>query len=186
MFNRSIRLLPLCTAHLKQAYIYSCKRLISAPSQWHGKWEPDNLKLEPDVPEFSALHIRLKGYDYAVLESYLKYLHQAMESIFNLENDAWPSPARTSEARIFHTRSTVVKDKYNLRKYDRTVLIENVQTFRVPILLEYIRRNCPEGVEVALKEPSQEEEEFRYVPDYDVIQLRSEKEAIAAGKLRKK
>ena len=37
-----------------------------------------------------------------------------------------------------------------------------------------------------LLQPNPDEEEQRYVPDYEVIELQKEKEAIAAGKLRRK
>ncbi|KAI8744498.1 39S ribosomal protein L48 mitochondrial isoform X2 [Biomphalaria glabrata] len=182
------RLLPLCSLQLRQtSLLNTCtQRLLYTPSQYHGLWEPNDLKLEPDIPEFSALHIQMKGYDYAVLESYSKFIHNAMDSIFNLDTDSWASPAKKTEARTYHPRSTTVNEKYNLSKYDRTVLVENIPTIRVPILLQFIRRNSPPGVEVSFKEPSPDDEEFRYVPDYDVIQLKAEKEAIASGKLRKK
>ncbi|CAL1527564.1 unnamed protein product [Lymnaea stagnalis] len=162
------------------------RRFVSNPSKWHGFWEPNDLKLEPDVPEYKAIHIQVKGYDFPVLESYSKYIHQLVKNIFKLESDLWASPARSTEARTYHPRSSTINEKYSLIKYDRTVMVENVATTTVPILLHFIRKHCPEGVEVTVKEPNPEDDEYRYVPDYDVLGLQAEKEALASGKLRKK
>ncbi|XP_059161068.1 uncharacterized protein LOC131944460 [Physella acuta] len=161
-------------------------RFLATRSKFHGMWEPNDLKLQPDIPEYKALHIVMRGYDFPVLESYAKYLHKAVESIFKLESDAWATPAKSTEVRTFHQNSSTVNEKYSLIKYDRTVMVENIPTTTVPILLQFIRRHCPQGVEVSLKEPSAEEEEARYVPDYQVKELQTTKDAIASGKLRKK
>lgn len=178
----------------RQAKLFICaacqqqfqKRYTSNKSKWHGLWEPPDLKTEPDVPEFESIHINMKGFDYPVLESYAKYVHKCMNTLFQLESDAWPSPAKSTQVKTFHPNSTAVNDTYDLLKYERTVVVEDVPTITLPILLEFVRKNCPEGVEVFVKEPNPDEEEKRYVPDYEVIELQKEKEAIAAGKLRRK
>ena len=48
----------------------------------------------------------------------------------------------------------------------------------VPILLESIQLNLPEGVQLYLAEPSVEEDEFRYIPDLDISELKKEMEEI--------
>ena len=45
-------------------------------------------KTEPDIPEFESIHITMKGFDYPVLESYAKYVHKSVDTIFQLESDA--------------------------------------------------------------------------------------------------
>ncbi|RUS78596.1 hypothetical protein EGW08_013631 [Elysia chlorotica] len=161
-------------------------RFSSNKSEWHGLWEPHDLKTEPDIPEFESIHINMRGFDYPILESFAKYVHKSVNTIFQLESDAWPAPAKSTQVKTFHPNSTAVNDKYDLQKYERIVMVEDVPTTTLPILLEFVRKNCPEGVEVFVKEPNPEEEEARFVPDYEVIELQKEKEAIAAGKLRKK
>ncbi|BFZ07999.1 hypothetical protein BsWGS_11038 [Bradybaena similaris] len=158
----------------------------SLTSPFHGQWEPNDLKTEPDIPEFKELHIRMKGYDYPTLESYAKYVHRAVKVIFNLDCDAWASPAKSVQIRTFLPNSISVNQKYDLKVYDRTVSAENVPTTAVPILLQFIQKNCPPGVEVALKEPDPAEEEYRYVPYYEVLELQAQIEAITSGKVPKK
>lgn len=43
-----------------------------------------------------------------------------------------------------------------------------------PILFECIRANVPEGVELKIDEPDIADDEFRYVPDVELKQLKSE------------
>ncbi|KAK3799184.1 hypothetical protein RRG08_054313 [Elysia crispata] len=182
---------PMILNNVHRPVCAGCQQQLSARfssnrSEWHGLWEPVDLKTEPDIPEFESIHINMKGFDYPVLESYAKYVHKSVNTIFQLESDAWPAPAKSSQVKTFHPNSTAVNDKYDLQNYERTVVVEDVPTTTMPILLEFVRKNCPEGVVVFVKEPNPEEEEARYVPDYEVIELQKEKEAIAAGKLRKK
>lgn len=33
-------------------------------------------KLEPDIPEYEALNIKIQGYEYTVLQSFAKYVHR--------------------------------------------------------------------------------------------------------------
>jgi ribosomal protein S10 len=169
-----------------EAYKTMSRRVLSTPSQWHGQWEPNDVKLEPDVPEFKELHIKLKGYDCPTLESYAKYVHRVARVVFHLETDTWASPAKCLQAKTFHPKSVNVNQKYDLQIFDRTVSAQNVPLTTVPLLLQFIHKNCPEGVEVSLKEPDPEEEEYRYVPDYEVLELQAQKEFIASGKLKKK
>ncbi|GFO34612.1 39S ribosomal protein l48, mitochondrial [Plakobranchus ocellatus] len=181
-FRMNYARLPICASY--QHHMRSLSD--NNRSKWHGLWEPSDLKTEPDIPEFDTIHISMKGFDYPVLESYAKYVHKAVDTMFDLESDAWPVPAKSTQIKTFHPNSAAVNDKYDLQKYERTVMVEDVPITTLPILLEFVRKNCPEGVEVFVKEPDPQEEEERYVPDYEVIELQKEKEAIAAGKLRKK
>ena len=38
-------------------------------------------KLEPDIPEYSSLNVRMRGYDLVILESYAKYVHRLADSL---------------------------------------------------------------------------------------------------------
>ncbi|CAG5125684.1 unnamed protein product [Candidula unifasciata] len=177
--------ISLLDQHLHNTY-YISLHASSLKSPLHGLWEPNDLKFEPDIPEFKELHIRMKGYDYPILESYAKYVHRVVKVMFNLDSDAWPSPAKSVQIRTFLPGSTSVNQKYELSEYVRTVAAENVPTTTVPILLQFIQKNCPQGIQVALKEPDPEDDEFRYVPDYEILELQAQKEAIASGKIIKK
>jgi hypothetical protein len=77
----------------------------------------------------------MKRYDYPTLESYSKYVHRLVRVVFNLESNAWSSPAKCLQARAFHAHSAAFNHRYDLQLYDRTVAIEHVPSTTVPILV---------------------------------------------------
>jgi len=48
-------------------------------------YEPEYLDmLKPDIPEYEEVNIQIKGYDFAILESFQKLVHTIAENM-NLE-----------------------------------------------------------------------------------------------------
>lgn len=48
-------------------------------------YEPDYLDmLKPDIPEYDEVNVQIKGYDFAVLESFQKFVHTIAENM-NIE-----------------------------------------------------------------------------------------------------
>ena len=43
---------------------------------------------EPEIPEYEALNIQMRGYDYVTLESFAKFAHSFVKNL-GLESDAW-------------------------------------------------------------------------------------------------
>jgi len=45
-------------------------------------YEPDYLDmLRPDIPEYEEINVQMKGYDFAVLESFQKFVHNIAENM---------------------------------------------------------------------------------------------------------
>lgn len=42
---------------------------------------------EPEIPEYEELNIRLRGYDFSVLESFMKYVHNIAD-VLDISADA--------------------------------------------------------------------------------------------------
>ncbi|KAK7104643.1 large ribosomal subunit protein mL48-like isoform X2 [Littorina saxatilis] len=152
-------------------------RALSRSAPVAGIFEPDDLKLEPDIPEYPPLKLQMRGYDFVILESYAKYVHGLADSL-GLDTDAWAVPARSKDIHTFKPNSTVVDNKYSLKMFERVVQIESVPSPRLPILLEMMRTHAPEGVTINVKESEPEEEEFRYIPDKEMRDLRQQMKVI--------
>jgi large subunit ribosomal protein L48 len=44
-------------------------------------YEPEYLdSLKPDIPEYEEINVQIKGYDFAVLESFQKFVHTTAEN----------------------------------------------------------------------------------------------------------
>jgi len=45
-------------------------------------YEPEYLDmLKPDIPEYEEINIQIKGYDFAILESFQKFVHTVAENM---------------------------------------------------------------------------------------------------------
>lgn len=136
-------------------------------------WEPEGLDLPPEIPEYDTLNISMRGYDYVTLESFAKFAHNFVK-FMGVDNEAFPTPARTCKVQTYKPFSTNVEHRYELAVYERTVQIDDIPSTVVPLLLETLQQNSPEGVNITVKYPDEEEHDFRYVPDIMLKKLESE------------
>ena len=56
------------------------------------------------------------------------------------------------------------------------IQISNFAAYRLPLIIETLQCNLPAAVEFTFKEPEEAEEEFRYIPDTELIHLKQELE----------
>lgn len=60
----------------------SIKICTPAVCHYSSIYEPDYLDmLKPDVPEYEEINVQMKGYDFAVLESFQKLVHTIAENM---------------------------------------------------------------------------------------------------------
>lgn len=53
------------------------------------QFDPPYLKdLRPEIPEYDAVNIQIKGYDYAVLENYQRLIHRIAKTM-GIEVEDW-------------------------------------------------------------------------------------------------
>lgn len=136
-------------------------------------YDPPYLHIKPEFPSHETLNIRLRGYDFTVLESFAKYVHN-MTKVFGLDSDAFPVPARTSKIQNFKPASSVVQHEYDLMVHERTVQVEDLESISAPIFFEVLQMNLPSGVQMTIKNVDPDEEEFRYVPDLMLRELQTQ------------
>jgi large subunit ribosomal protein L48 len=153
----------------------SLKRLLPqtcVSARQYSIYEPDYLDIKPEIPLHETLNVSLRGYDFAVLESFAKYVHQLANSL-SLDTEAFPVPARTSRVQILKSTGQV-ETEYNLELYERVIQIDGLKSTLAPTLFEVLQLNTPAGIQVSVKPPTPEEEEFRYVPDLTLLELKSQ------------
>lgn len=140
-------------------------RSVSVSSILQYKWEPDDLKMEPDIPEYETLNIKMKGYDFPVLESFAKYVHRIASNL-DAECTKFAVPAKKLEIHTLQFQSVIVKDSCKLNLYERVVQVQSLPSPTLPILLEMITGNTPEGVNITVAKNTPEDDEFLYIPDH--------------------
>lgn len=62
--------------------------------------------------------------------------------------------------------------------YHRNISISNLSSIKFPILLRLLESTLPEGVELKVQKWDPEIEELRYVPDKQLIDLKTELESM--------
>ncbi|XP_001606754.1 probable 28S ribosomal protein S10, mitochondrial [Nasonia vitripennis] len=158
--------------------------LNNVPSMSYSKiYEPDYLEaLKPKYPLYPPLVVRIRSHDFPILESYQSWIHKVAEAMdFDME-DSYPMPARETKVTRYKHKSTVVDAQYLLRMYERDLMISNVPSIRLPIFIRVLEAALPEGVILDIEEYSQEKENYRYIPDKQLLDLKQELEDIQKSK----
>lgn len=138
-------------------------------------FEPDYLDSHRHLPTtYPPVNIQIKGYDFAILESYQSYIHNMAENMGIDVSQSWATPATTWKAHLYEERSTVIKDTLEVHIYERNVQVENMRTVDAPILVDILRKTLPEGVNLSVHPHAEEHVEARYIPDPFIDSLRSE------------
>lgn len=87
---------------------------------------------------------------------------------------SWAASAVHHQVQRYKPASNVIDSEYKLAKYERVVQITDVQAPVYPIFVRLLQAGLPEGVSLKIAEHSDEEEEIRYVPDKDLLDLKQQ------------
>ncbi|XP_058065263.1 large ribosomal subunit protein mL48 [Anopheles bellator] len=173
------RTMRLATSHQRfySRTIAQCNRL----------YEPDYLELlKPKYPLYGTLNFTIKGYDYPILESFQRLMHNVADSMDLEIGDAYAHPPQKLTVQKFKPSSSVVDSEYQLTVYERTVQIDNVQAPLYPIFLRTLQAALPEGVTLSVTEHTSDHEEARYVPDRDLKDLKQQLDEMGGPSKTKK
>lgn len=135
-------------------------------------YDPPYLVREAPFPNYELLNISIKGYDYTTLDSYFKYIEKLCNLLDVEVVEAYAMPARNYKIKTYQPFSTNLDKEYSLYQYQRIVRVKNLKSTLAPLLFETVHLNLPEGVQMNVNVPSFEEDEFRYVPDLELQEMR--------------
>lgn len=140
-------------------------------------YEPDYLSiLGPQQPVYNLLNIQMKCYDFTVLEQYQKYVHKTATNMGLDVEDSWATPPETYQINSYKARSSVVDQSYKLNLYERNVQISDFPCSLTTIFFEVLHNSLPEGVQLSIHPHEQVHDEVRYIPDVELIQLKTQLE----------
>ncbi|KAJ6637142.1 39S ribosomal protein L48, mitochondrial [Pseudolycoriella hygida] len=153
--------------------LYKCYSHVSNRSL--SVYEPVYLELlKPPYPVYETLNVQIKGYDYAILENYQRYVRKVANAMELEIATAWAAPPEKFKIQKFKPQSSVVESEYVLTLYHRTIQLLQVGAPSVPVLLRLTQAALPEGVSLSFAEHSDEDEENRYVPDRELNEMKKE------------
>ncbi|EFA01967.1 large ribosomal subunit protein mL48 [Tribolium castaneum] len=164
-----------------------CRFLHQTPKSFgNNLYEPDYLEaMKSNLPMYDTLNIQIRGYDYAILENYQKFIHKLLRSMDISVEEAWATPHQDIQVTTYKPKSEIINTQYNLKHYDRTVQITDVLSTQLPVILRALEASTPSGITVHVRPHEEWDEEIRYVPDTELKQLKQELDDLG-GPLKKK
>jgi len=145
-------------------------------------YDPPYLAREAPFPSYDELNINLKGYDFTVLETYHNFIARLCRSLEVDVKDVYAMPARSFKVKTYQPFSSNLDKEYSLKMYHRVVRVKKLKSTTAPLLFEAIQLNLPEGVQLSVGEPSAEEDNFRYVPDLELKELKEQLDELTADR----
>ncbi|KAK5644238.1 hypothetical protein RI129_008083 [Pyrocoelia pectoralis] len=138
-------------------------------------YEPNYLEeFKPKIPAYDVINVKLHGYDYCILESYQKWLHNVMKNMnLDVEN-GWAVPAQHLQINTYKPNTDIVNSQFDLRVYERTLQINTVTSLQLSTLLHVLNSSAPPGVTINVAEHHQYDEDVRYVPDLELANLKGQ------------
>ncbi|KAH8269321.1 hypothetical protein KR018_003661, partial [Drosophila ironensis] len=152
-----------------------------------GVYEPDYLEsLKPKFPQYESLSVQIRGFDYPQLESYQRFLHGLAEYLALDVSDCYALPPQQTQVQRLRPNSAVVESEYRLTTYERNLQLSHVDAPVYPQFLRLAQAALPEGVSLLVQEHTDDCEERRYVPDKELLDLKSELERMGGASPVKK
>ena len=94
-------------------------------------------------------------------------------------------PAKEKKVLRFKPKSTVVEAEYILKEYARHLKVSNITSIKLPIFIKIIEKNIPIGAQLNVEEYSADKENYRFIPDKELLDLREELEDMQKKKEKK-
>jgi ribosomal protein S10 len=136
-------------------------------------YDPPYLERKAPFPNYKLLNINIHGYDYTSLDSNLKFIRQLCGALKVTVVESYPMPARVTRIKTLLPFSTNVDKECLIHTYHRVARVQNVKSTVAPLLFEAIQLNLAEGVSMNVTVPTADEDEFRYVPDTDLAEMKA-------------
>lgn len=150
---------------------------------FHSAHEPEYLEhLKPKVPVYPLLNVQIKGYDFTVLETFGSYVHKTAVNMGIEVEDTWATPNLFQHVVTYKPFSTITENEYDLKIYERNIQLYNLASYIAPVFIEVIQTSLPEGVNLSVHPHREEDDEIRYIPDLDLIDLKKQLEEMTHSK----
>lgn len=137
------------------------KHLVKVPEPKKKKAKVGAINLGTDY-EYGVLNIHLTAYDMTVAESYAQYVHRLCNQLSIKVEESYAMPTKTIEVmRLPDQGNKMILDSV-LTTHERVVQISGLSATFAEIFLEILQSNLPEGVQLSVREHSEEDFKGRF------------------------
>ncbi|XP_007491058.1 39S ribosomal protein L48, mitochondrial [Monodelphis domestica] len=139
------------------------KHLIIAPEP---KKKPGKTEMKPisHGTDYShgVLNVHLTAYDMTLVENYSKYIHNFCNNFSIKVEESYALPTKTMEVLQMQEQGTKMFLDSVLTTHERVVQISNLSSTFASIFLEILQSNLPEGVNLSVREHTEEAYKGRF------------------------
>lgn len=91
-------------------------------------------------------------------------------------SECYALPPKRTQLQRLKPSSTVIDSEYKLTTYERNLQINDLDAPMYPQFLRIAQAALPEGVTLRVEKHSDDHDELRFVPDKDLLELKSQLE----------
>jgi ribosomal protein S10 len=137
--------------------------------------EPEYLDaLKPQIPFYELTNCQVRGYDYAVLEAYVRLIQKTAQLLKITINGYWATPCVSTRYDSLMADSEIVEASYKVNLYERNIQFKYLTVAQVPLLIEAIQQAKPAGVVISVHLHTEDDTIIRYIPDLALEKLEAE------------
>ncbi|XP_008316663.1 large ribosomal subunit protein mL48 [Cynoglossus semilaevis] len=126
----------------------------------------DHLQMVPVVPSagtvYGTLNVTLSGYDMTVVKCFSQYIHHMCNRLNIKVEECYALPTKTTEVMVMPKHGTKMSVDAVLKTHRRVVQLRSLSTELCPIFMDVLLKNLPEGVQLSVKEHTEEDFKARF------------------------
>ncbi|XP_027704040.1 39S ribosomal protein L48, mitochondrial isoform X1 [Vombatus ursinus] len=111
---------------------------------------------------YGVLNVHLTAYDMTLVENYAKYVHRLCNDYSIKVEESYALPTKTMEILQIQEQSNKMFLDSVLTTHERVVQISNLSSTFAAIFLEILQSNLPEGVNLSVREHTEEAYKGRF------------------------
>ncbi|XP_066555450.1 large ribosomal subunit protein mL48 [Amia ocellicauda] len=135
------------------------------PKQLPKKKRKDKMQIKQINPGtetvYGTLNVLVSGYDMTLVEHYSQYVHNLCNRLKIKVDESYALPTKTTELILVQEQGTKIHVDSVLKTHKRVVQVSDLSSTLAPVFLEVLLRNQPEGVELLVKEHTEEQFQAR-------------------------
>lgn len=85
---------------------------------------------------------------------------------------SWATPCEKTKATVSIQKIGAANEEFLLKRYSRTLHLVDVPTVRVSLFADLLSTHLPRGVQMTIRPHQDADDDIRYVPDYEEMELK--------------
>ncbi|XP_069747908.1 large ribosomal subunit protein mL48-like [Narcine bancroftii] len=131
------------------------------PRKKKEKLQMKQLKMGTDT-EYGVLNIQVTGHDMTLVEHYSQYIHRFCNQMKIKVEESYAMPTKSTEISLLEEKGTKMNVEAVIPTHERIVQISGLSSILIPIVVEVLQTNQPEGVHLCIKEHTEADFHARF------------------------